>query len=322
MANAKKNAKLQQMQERRRGASSAGFHFIDLYNNCQRKFYLRWVARLMPTGSAYALLFGAIFHEGKAEWYKTQSLKKANNKMKSELAHLDSLFEYAEDKRDCAYKLPILLETWVEQHGKIDMQAWEIIAVEKSVQAYIPGTSYILTGRIDLLAKLKSTDEYYIIDTKTSSFSVKTAELSAHYGDQATAYIWLCRQALDLPVVGFIPDIAYWNRKSQDIHNIKVVRGDIIQRSEQSINEFLLGAAQINSEIAQKLAAIAQGSDPAIFRRNTHYCSAFFKKCEFADICRTNVPLKGRAPKGFLRDRSTKPYKPSDHIYDGSADLT
>lgn len=309
------------MQERRRGASSAGFHFLDLYNNCQRKFYLRWVCRLMANDVAYPLLFGAVFHEMKAVYYRTHSLKKALNKCKTELAHLASLFESPEQYNTAAWKLPTLFTEWEQNHGRLDLKTWDIIHVEKDVSATIPGTNYVHTARIDLLARLKSTEEYYILDTKTSSFSIATAEMTAHYGDQATAYIWLARTALGLPVKGFIPDIAYWNKKSDSIANIAFSRGDIVQRSEQSIAEYLLNAAQINTEIAQKIEALKDGADPAIFRRNTYYCTAFFKKCEYADICRTNVSTKGRAPAGFTRDKNTKPLKLSDHVYDNSSGL-
>ena len=273
----------------------------------------------MSNDVAYPLLFGAVFHEGKAAFYKSGGdLEYALDYMNDELAAVAEMFSMPVELEVARWKLPTLLSEWAEQHGYLDLKAWEVIAVEKSVSATIPGSEHVLTGRVDLIAKLRSTDEYYIIDTKTSSFSIATAEMAAHYGDQATAYIWLVREALGIPVKGFIVDIAYWNKKSNDIKNISFSRGNIVQRSEQSIREFLVGARQLNDEIAAKLEALKGGADPSVFRRNTHYCSAFFKKCEYADICRKNVSTKGRAPQGFARDKAVKPYRFDQAIYDSS----
>lgn len=306
--------------EAHRGASAAGFHTLNLYQNCQRKYFLRAIARLEPTdrGVAYPLLFGTAFHEAKDVFYRTKSLSKALTRFENTCIELHDSFE-SENEFDIARERgPILFKAWHQRYGQHDHDRFEILGVEKRLETLLPGDQFKLTGRIDLLVRFE--DRTWIIDTKTAGFSKRTAEQAIELGDQATAYIYLARKCLGIRVDGVIGDIAYWNKQSGDPNNIDCFRTDIIARSDHQLAEFALGATQTNTEISQKYAALQAGQDPAIFTRNTHYCMSFFRKCEFADICRSQISAKGRAPSGYRRNRRIKPTI-TQFIYDETEGL-
>ena len=306
--------------EAQRGASASGFHTLNLYQNCQRKYFLRTIARLEPTGrgTAYPLLFGTAFHEAKDVFYRTKSLSKGLTRLENTLIELHDEFE-SENEFDVARERgPMLFKAWHRKFGQHDHDRFEILGVEKRLETTLPGGKYQLTGRIDLLVRYENS--VWIIDTKTAGFSKRTAEEAISLGDQATAYIYLVRECLGLRADGVIGDIAYWNKQSGDPNNIDCFRTDIIARDDRQLAEFALGAAQTNSEISQKFAALKAGHDPAIFTRNTHYCMSFFRKCEFAEICRTQVNAKGRAPSGYRRNPKIKPGV-TQFIYDETEGL-
>ena len=306
--------------EPQRGASAAGFHSVNLYQNCERKHFLRTIARLEPIGGvAYPLLYGTAIHEAKDVFYKSRSAKKAKSRLEKTLRELHDDFETEADFEAAYERAPIAFDAWLEHFGYKDLELYDILGVEKHVVLHLG--DYKMTARIDLIIRSKITGDCYIVDTKTAGFSKYTAEAALHLGDQATTYIYAARYELGIPVHGLIGDILYWNKQSNDPNKIECFRTDVIQRDERQLAEWKLGMQQKNAEMAQKASAVITGhSDPAIFTRNTHYCMSFFRRCEFADICRQKISAKGKAPAGFRRNPKIKPLA-DQFFYDESEGL-
>jgi len=264
------------------------------------------------------LINGHAFHEGKATYYQTGSKKKALAKATSEIKARQHEFERTEDYLKVLERCPILLAAWIDKFGEIDRARFKFLGIEKELTLTLPGTDNVVTVRCDAIVQEKeSPHDIYILETKTSSFSIRTTELGVYFGDQATLYTWAVEQALNVKVAGVIPDIAYWNKQSASTDNINCVRGDIIVRSERRQAQFIAGLVQLQSEISQKVEAYKQGTDPyLLFQRNTHYCNAFFKACEFAEICDNNLAAIKRLPPGFTRDKTLIKPKPTSYVED------
>jgi hypothetical protein len=206
--------------------------------------------------------------------------------------------------------VPILLKAWIDTFGKRDLELYDILRVEKEMNIKLPGTGgkpFLFTTRPDTVVRQKRTPrEYFIMETKTSSFSINVTDLGVRYGDQATSYIASVEENLGIRVAGVIPDIAYWNKQAKSEGNISCVRGDLITRSPSDVAQFKNATNQVFVEMSQKATAVLAGqADPrAMFARNTYYCNAFNKSCEFCDICRRPDVLIGRGslPPEFVRD--------------------
>lgn len=312
----RKTTKVHQQQQRQ--ASMAGFHYHNLYQCCPQKFFIKFILRIESKYTAQPLINGAAFHEGKATFYKTGSETKALNKCKSEIKSRQTEFQERQVFLDTLERCPILLKYWIDKLGKLDIKRFNFLGIEDEIILTVPGTPYIFTMRLDAVVQEKKGDkDIYIMETKTSSFSIRTTELGVYYGDQATAYTWGAKTFYKKPIYGVIPDIAYWNKKSSGTHNISCARGDIIMRSDRRIHQFLSSTAQLQTEIAQKVEAYKQGYDPyLLFPRNTYYCNAFFKPCEYAEICDNDLTKIKRLPPDLKRNRSrTKPI-PADYVED------
>jgi hypothetical protein len=289
----------------KRRASHAGFHYHNLYQCCQIKWFMRMILRIETRYTAVPLINGSAFHEGKAVFYKTGSKAKALRKAETEIKQRKEEFEYLDDYLSVLDRVPILLEAWIDKFGYDDLKRFRIIAVEEELLMKVPGTSYVFSLRPDAIVEEKDGQRLrYGMETKTSSFSIKTTELGVHYGDQATAYLWGANAFYDKPLYAVIPDIAYWNKQSTKPSNITLTRGDLVQRSPRRIGQFANGLAQLQSIMSQKVEAYKRGADPyTLFQRNTHYCNAFFKPCEYAEICDNDLTKAKRLPPGFRKGR-------------------
>jgi len=294
----------------RRKGSHTGFHFFNLHQNCARKFFIMHMARIVPAFTAPPLIFGGAFHEGKAVFYTTKSMRKALAYVRKDIALRRKEYEYDDAYEAALYRCPILLEHWIDKHGESDLRVYKIIAVEHEIRMKVPGTEgFIVTMRPDAVVQHKKSGEYYIMETKTSSFSISLTADGVYLGDQATQYTWGVQEKMKLPVSGVIPDIAYWNKNSVKEENISCVRSDIVYRTKHDVDEYKRSVALILNEIAQKAAAFRTGKyEPTdLFPRNTYYCNAYMKPCEFANICRGGITMKGRAPEGFKREAGRRP---------------
>lgn len=309
--------------KRQRGASHAGFHYHNLYQCCQMKWFIKYVLRIDTKHTSTPLINGAAFHEGKATFYTSGSRTRALNKIESEIKNRRTEFENEGEYQKTLDRAPVLLDHWINKFGYSDLKRFNVVDVEKELTVRLPGTTYVATVRPDAILEEKSGDkDWYGMETKTSSFSVGTTEMGVHYGDQSTIYAWAVRAHYGRPLYAILPDIAYWNKQAKDESNIKIVRGDLIQRSERRIAQFTAGLVQLQNIMAQKIEAYKRGADPyMLFQRNTHYCTAFSKPCEYAEICDNDLTKVKRLPPGFKRDRTLIKPKPTDYVEDDLAGL-
>ena len=293
-----------------RRASSSGYHFLNLYQNCAWKFFLKYVARLIPVYKDSALIQGGAVHEGISTFFKTRSKVKSINKVVSEIADQATLIESTQEYERILHKAPILLDYWIALLGNRYLADYTLISSERELRLKIPNTpNFVYTVRPDAVISPKGhPSTVYILEFKTSSSSWRTTEMGVRFGDQSTGYMWAVSSSLKLKVSGVLPNILYWNKKSDSETNIEIIESDIVERTRKDIEEFKAGLAMLTSEVTQKVKSFQSGKFPAymLFPRNTYYCNSYFRPCEYANICRLSLSMKGRAPQGFKRDTYSK----------------
>jgi len=294
----------------RRGASESGIHFWSEFLDCKRKFYLHHGLKLRPAYQSYSLLFGAAFHDARAAFYRTgadQSHKVATDRGIKE--GLDSLkmrrteFETDELYTQAVQRMPVMFGRWADELGQRDRRDLRVIAVEQELSAKLPN-GYRVTGRLDTLVE-DGTGMVYILEAKTSSFSVELTVRNVEMGDQVTCYHWLVRKNYPkLRLAGTVPDVVYWNGRSDNPANIQCFRGDLITRSHKDLEDFELYAVDTLEDLSRRMRAVKEKKVPlmAAFGRQTNHCFSYHRKCEFWSICRTNVTHQSAAAAGFVRD--------------------
>ncbi len=285
--------------------SFAGFHYYNVFQCCPWKGFLKYALRITPKYTAVPLIGGAAFHEGKAIFYKTKSRKKAISKVIRDIEEREKEVETVELYDTLLQRTPILLAEWIDRQGYEDLEEFTFLGIEDEIimKFQVNDLTIVHTIRPDAIVREKSTNNIYILETKTSSFSIRVTQEGVECGDQATAYLLGVKEKYKVEPYGVIPDIAYWNARAKDESNIAIVRGEPVMRSDLALEQYKRGFIQTNIEISQKMKAFFNGTDPSIlFPRNTYYCTAFMKKCEYHHICRSSkLTMKGPAPRGFRR---------------------
>jgi len=278
--------------------SHSGFHFVNLYQNCARKFHLKYNLRIEPAHTSHQLLLGSAIHRGKAAWYRSKraTLATVLRETGAELTARRKEFQnddlYAQTK-DRALKM---VGAWVDRWGQHDRERYDVVAVEKEIVMPIGGTNgFSVTLRPDAILKDKDHGYVFIMETKSTGFSMIQAEKGVYYGDQATMYLMGATRVLGLDVDGVIPDILYWHKSSKDPSSITCVRGDVVTRTPEDFERLERNLASLLNEISQKVAAWNRGIDEDdLFPMNTARCMDFFGPCEFADICRSRIDRSTR----------------------------
>ncbi len=304
------------MAQTQSSASSSGFHFFQLYQCCPRKFYFKYVVGLDTKWTPPALVYGAAFHEAKAEFYRTGNMQDGRNAGIAFIEANKENYQEPEAYEKDLYRLPILYRTWVVKWGLNDLIKYDVVTVEQEFEVVLPN-GFKYTGRPDTILQDKVTKEYFIMETKTSGFSKDLTMDTVYYGDQVTSYYVLSKAGLDIEAAGVICDVAYWNKNAKYEDNIDCLRSDPITRTREEIDDFVDGVAQLFSELSQKIAALETHKPEALFQRNTYYCMSYGKPCEFVDICRTRVRPQDPAPFGFIK--KTEVRKLSDKVADSLA---
>jgi hypothetical protein len=302
----------------KRTASHAGFHFVNLYQCCPMKFYLRYIEGLAPKVTSNPLILGSAFHEAKAAWYlgKTQTaalsiglatVEEAKGELKDDLAY-----------NEIQFRLKGLFPGWLEQFGKRDRAEYKILAVEKEIKLPIVGTKFVMTMRPDAIVQGKATKLIIVMETKTSGFSHRITSEAVYYGDQATSYILGAQKVLGFKVYGVQPDIAYWNSQTRDPSNRKFLRTDIVFRDQWRLDQFEQSMGQLFAEITQKANALQKGfTAETLFPRNSYYCLSFSHPCEYVEIC--GKCLKDRMVKSTIKQLfrvDSKPKNPGQLVAD------
>ena len=285
-----------------RSASTAGFHFHNLFQCCERKAYIRFgPPRLEPLFVARPLLLGGAFHAGKALFYTSGSEKNALKLVRDELMLRKAEFENKSEYLIALDRAPAMLSSWIAEYGKDDLKNLNIIDVEKAVRVPFPGRpNWHFTMRLDMIAEDRF-DNLLIYETKTSSWSIKSTLINIQYGDQVTGYWWGAERQYKRKVTAVVPDITFFSESTENTAAIKNYRADFVYREPEDIKFFARSFSQKASEITQKMKAVYSGHDPAIFSRNGYYCNAYNRPCEYAEICRTNLTAKSKVPPGFKR---------------------
>lgn len=283
---------------KRSGASKSGYHFLESFETCKRKWYIRYILGIEPDRKPFQLIFGGCFHHGKAIFYETKSEKKAI------AAYLQALKESKGEVEDAStlYPMmvkrgPIMLSRWINLLGRNDLQTYKILALEKVIKFSLPN-GYVFTMKPDVV--MEADAGIYLFDTKTSWYSANLQAEQVETGDQSTAYLYGWN--LTHPkkkAIGLVPDCIYWNRNTEDPDKINCTRSKLVSRTERELQEWVEGTMSNLADMASRVRGLVKHGDAATFPRTTSYCLSYNRACEYLDICRHRIE---GIPPGFHKN--------------------
>jgi hypothetical protein len=283
------------------GASPSGNHYINLFQSCARKFYLRYVLGWKPNKSSSPLLNGSAFHHSKAVFYATRSRVEAQKAVARYLAFVRKEYETEDELALARTRLPAMISAWIAKFGERDLTRYVFLEIEAEHKVILFG-GFSFTLRLDALVRDRE-GNLLVLETKTSSWRPELTELDLFNGDQASAYIACVREMHDIKLsrLYLLPDICSWPRKSLNVSQINCYRGELVQRDSNAIEEWKIGVSNLLAEISQKVNALKTHSEYALFPRNTQWCTSFSRPCEYISVCRQRFE-NDDVPYGFRKD--------------------
>lgn len=287
--------------KKKQGGTRSGFHFVEDFKGCKRRWYIANILGITPAKKPFMLLFGGAFHAGKASFYLTKSIEKAVLAFKASLKAEQSQME--EREKFLPFLLergPIMLHRWADTFGRNDLANYKVLAVEKVFEVRLPN-GFTVTVKPDAVLQA-SNGAVYIFETKTSFFSANLQEDVVALGDQATTYLYAWWKATGKKANGVVPDIIYWNRNSRKSEDIELRRGNLITRTDYDLWSYEQGVMSDLLDMSGRVRALKTSSPEALFPRTTSQCISYNRRCAFADICRERLEENGPLPGGFERD--------------------
>jgi PD-(D/E)XK nuclease superfamily len=287
----------------KRGATPAGFHFLELFKTCKRKFWFTHVRHIVPSQKAYMLIFGGAFHDGKAKFYRTKGdLDAAITAFKDALRRDTKIMEEADKWLPfLAERGPIMLQRWAEIFGRNDLANYRVMAIEKVLKVTLPN-GMLITVKPDAVMR-SSSGAVYIMETKTSFYSGNLQEESVALGDQATMYLYAYGRTARAPAAGVVPDIIYWNRNSRKASDIECSRGRLVTRTMEELADFEQGLMGDFTDLSARVDALKRHPTAQLFPRTTSWCLSYNRKCEYAEICRWSEKELKSLPPQFKKEK-------------------
>lgn len=291
-------------EELRRRESPAGYHYYYSYLENPRNWYLKYVLGLKPRFTPPPLVKGGCLHEAIASYYQNNfSLEKALTTYTTEMESREEEYEKREEFARDVYVGIEMLTHWHNTWSESDQEKYEVVETEKGYEFNIgPGGKLRFTVRPDRIFKDRDTKKYYILDSKTSTWSVMKTIQQVDAEDQITSYIWAMNKAHpEWKVNSAMVDVMYarMNRDKDRITSQESVRSDPIYRTDKDLIIFEMNIVGIIIETTQKVKALASTPWPLLFPRNGRIAGLFSDPYE--QISRLDIK-PGVIPAGFVRD--------------------
>lgn len=299
--------------------SFLGGHFIETYQECPWKFFLKYVLGLVEKSSKRYFIRGQSIHSGIEYWltsnqtqddiYITQYIPYAYMNMHQTEYTDEDMFI---GDRELVFKM---MYSWLFEYIEItpDENNYETIEVEKQHIVNLPN-GFPLTIRIDRLVRSKQTGRLIVIDTKTTKNNPSQVTNAMTVGNQGLSYLWAIEKVYNEKPAGVIVDIIVGKQLKYDM-KVEPYRSKLITFKKYDFLQWEMNIIGVLSEITQKVKTYYEGQLPPefLFPRNTSKCS--FMGCPYSDICRQphqpdKLPLNYErdewVDQGLLKDITTK----------------
>jgi len=260
------------------GPSESGFHFMQQFRNCQKKFYYRYIVGLEPLQPSPAILFGINIHAAFASWYEAY---KNGLSLHERVIKAKETFVLEHAKCEDSYTETGLFESdsydglnMIEEYGlRYCDEVWLVRAIEEAVEYTFP-SGLRMTGRVDLVVTSKE-GRNYIVDHKTTKWAITSLMRELNKSDQATAYMHMWNTANpEIPVCGVVFNILRRGKTTCEF------KQHLVLKNNEDIDNFVNSAEETLVEITDKVM-----KSNAVWTTNTDRCFDYNKSCPFINIC-------------------------------------
>jgi hypothetical protein len=271
-----------------------GYHFIQQWNENKRNFYLKYVLGLTPTRVKPGLILGRSIHDAMEALYKVST----------SIEDIIDIFNELMKQRSFDYEDPTLfnndvkrgramLMAWANRFLEEDLKEWRTLYAEVELEFKL-ANGFPMTCRIDQIRQ--SPQGIFIIERKTTGYSINNAAMGVFMQDQSTTYLLACKKCYpDIEIIGVLPEMLYAKGNVAEAQ-----RPIIVSRSDAELQQWEMMLIGLFGDLYAKLLMWKSGfPDGVCFPRNGKDNSFFGD--EYGDISRRYVDPE-EVPTGYNKD--------------------
>jgi hypothetical protein len=294
----------------------------NLFRNCRKAVYWRYVLQVAPLEAARALAFGTLIHAALELWHATRDL----GAVLELIARSCPNRAHDDEQRRVWHLATAMLKGYAARYPAED---FEVIHLERTFEGEIvnPETgaasrTFLLGGKVD--GVIRQGDEYLLLETKSAS-SIDAGYLERLWTDfQITLYTHYIEQALGIRIAGVIYNILVKARLQQNAGETEAEfeerRAALIAKSKTGKSAAKRRLPETDEEFQARLAA--KYAEPGSFHRealhispdqvralraelweltqayldarrrdawyqNTSFCFHYGRPCEYFPLCRS-----------------------------------
>ncbi len=284
-------------QDRERSKYPSGFWFIQLFNDRKYEWFLRYIKGYVGIYTNPPLIFGSAIHKAKEYFYTYDGdYEGAVEVLEVYLKEREGEFASPKAFTDCLTKGPVMFTTWANTWAEKDKLDFKLIEAEMRLRPQM-SNGFKMNVKLDAVVTKISNGMSYIMETKTTGYSVDIAYQSVELQDQATCYLWAIRKERpDLQVIGVLPDIMY---KRQSV--CRADRPGVVTRSDRELKNFELELIGLFQDMTNRYKKYKAGYPAALlYPHNGAAVSKF--GTDYPRIYRAALPPEGQAPEGYKLD--------------------
>jgi hypothetical protein len=280
---------------------------VKLFRQCPRKFFWKYLMRLVPRVGSPALAVGTKFHECLGKWYKSKksSMAKITTMAMKELTEVMRTSAALFDEED-AVKMEMQVNTFegmLNGYAKIyegDREVWDFdrdIGIER--QFLIDMGPFFYAGSIDGVFREKKTN--WGLEHKTASLITPEYIQRLALDTQIQGYQLALSMLTEEPVSGIVYNVTQKSklrRKSNEplaefrdrviadytSQPSKYFYRERIQFTRSQLAEFCLNLLLTHAQFTE-FCNTSFVTKPNAWYTNDSHCNAYFKMCEYHDLC-------------------------------------
>lgn len=278
--------------------SFLGMHFINTYQKCPWKFFLKYVLGFMKDTNPRYFIRGQAIHSAIEHFLNGVDIKTVRQMPIAYIhMHKDKYHDDEERNTDVSLVQEGINE-WLKENSD-DLEIYEEIEHETPHVIYL-SNGFPITVRLDRLVRSKETGRLYIIDTKTTKNNMSSILKQLRYGYQGIGYMYAVWKIYNEKPAGVIGDILLMKANKYS-NRIESFRSPVITYSDYAYIQWEMNIIGLLSEISQKVKAFYNNELPeeVLFSRNPSDCQ--FMGCEYESICQRHNTFDV-IPEGFYRD--------------------
>ena len=255
---------------------------IQAFQDCQKFFYWKNRAKLVPNGAAAEQNLGTAVHKALEVWMTTEDWAKvlvAYHGYKASLGENDFVMGLS------------MLEGYKKKWGR-PSEKYEVIKVEKEFEITFDGDVEPFRGKIDVILKNRETGETELWDHKTVTSYTPEYIIRRWMDLQLHAYYIGATEGLGIPIHRFVYDVlvkpGVRRKKGETVGEYS--ERCVAELSDENFDRVPFAVdpvrvASVRRNIAIVSANIEIADQTGAYAENVNHCFAYNRPCDYWHLC-------------------------------------